>query len=133
MNEIELKTKIEGLEKAVKEYKDSSETYMLELEKAQQELKDYNKPELTSSQLADIEEAITKGVENFDFSDSENYDKEFGIDYDGRVTLESLEFRNHYELHDMIATKVFTLFKEIKEDEPTADQINNATYVEKVI
>ena len=133
MNEIELKTKIEGLEKAVKEHKDSSETYMLELEKTQQELKDYNKPELTSSQLADIEEAITKGVENFDFSDSENYDKEFGIDYDGRVTLESLEFRNHYELHDMIATKVFTLFKEIKEDEPTADQINNATYVEKVI
>jgi len=133
MNEIELKTKIEGLEKAVKEYKDSSETYMLELEKAQQELKDYNKPELTSSQLADIEEAITKGVENFDFSDSENYDKEFGIDYDGRVTLESLEFRNHYELHDMIATRVFTLFKEIEEDEPTADQINNATYVEKVI
>jgi len=133
MNEIELKTKIEGLEKAVKEYKDSSETYMLELEKAQQELKDYNKPELTSSQLADIEEAIIKGVENFDFSDSENYDKEFGIDYDGRVTLESLEFRNHYELHDMIATRVFTLFKEIEEDEPTADQINNATYVEKVI
>ena len=133
MNEIELKTKIEGLEKAVKEYKDSSETYMLELEKAQQELKDYNKPELTSSQLADIEEAITKGVENFDFSDSENYDKEFGIDYDGRVTLESLEFRNHYELASMIVEKVSELFKEIEEDEPTADQINNATYVEKVI
>ena len=133
MNEIELKTKIEGLEKAVKEYKDSSETYMLELEKAQQELKDYNKPELTSSQLADIEEAITKGVENFDFSDSENYDKEFGIDYDGRVTLESLEFQNHYELASMIVEKVSELFKEIEEDEPTADQINNATYVEKVI
>ena len=117
MNEIELKTKIEGLEKAVKEHEDFTGTYKSQLEKTQQELKDYNKPELTSSQLADIEEAITKGVENFDFSDSENYDKEFGIDYDGRVTLESLEFRNHYELHDMIATRVFTLFKEIEEDE----------------
>jgi len=133
MNEIELKTKIEGLEKAVKEYKDSSETYMLELEKAQQELKDYNKPELTSSQMGDIEDAVSKGVEKFDFSDEGNYEKEFGIDYDGRVTLESLEFQNHYELASMIVEKVSELFKEIEEDEPTADQINNATYVEKVI
>ena len=117
MNEIELKTKIEGLEKAVKEYKDSSETYMLELEKAQQELKDYNKPELTSSQMGDIEDAISKGVEKFDFSDEGNYEKEFGIDYDGRVTLESLEFQNHYELASMIVEKVSELFKEIEEDE----------------
>ena len=133
MNEIELKTKIEGLEKAIHEHKADANRYEDQLKQTQQELKDYNKPELTSSQLADIEEAITKGVEKFDFSDEGNYEKEFGIDYDGRVTLESLEFRNHYELHDMIATRVFTLFKEIEEDEPTADQINNATYVEKVI
>ena len=117
MNEMDLKTKIEGLEKAVKEYKDSSETYMLELEKAQQELKDYNKPELTSSQMGDIEDAVSKGVEKFDFSDEGNYEKEFGIDYDGRVTLESLEFQNHYELASMIVEKVSELFKEIEEDE----------------
>jgi len=96
MNEIELKTKIEGLEKAVKEYKDSSETYMLELEKAQQELKDYNKPELTSSQMGDIEDAVSKGVEKFDFSDEGNYEN---------------------ELASMIVEKVSELFKEIEEDE----------------
>ena len=67
--------------------------------------------------MGDIEDAVSKGVEKFDFSDEGNYEKEFGIDYDGKVTLESLEFRNHYELHDMIATRVFTLFKEIEEDE----------------
>ena len=114
MNELDLKTKIEGLEKAVKEYKDSSETYMLELEKTQQELKDYNKPELTSSQMGDIEDAISKGVEKFDFSDEGNYEKEFGIDYDGRITLESLEFQNHYELAEMIVKEISKLFKEIR-------------------
>ena len=117
MNEIELKTKIEGLEKAIKEHKDFAGNFESTLEKTQQELKDYNKPELTSSQMGDIEEAVSKGVEKFDFSDEGNYEKEFGIDYDGRVTLESLEFQNHYELAEMIVEKVCKLFKEIEEDE----------------
>ena len=117
MNEIELKTKIEGLEKAVKEHEDFTGTYKSQLEKAQQELKDYNKVELTSAQLDDIQCAIEEGIENFNFSDSGNYEKEFGIDYDGRVTLESLEFQNHYELASMIVEKVSELFKEIEEDE----------------
>ena len=90
MNEMDLKTKIEGLEKAITEHKDFSTTYEDQLKKAQQELKDYNKPELTGSQLDDIYEAVENAVSNFDFSDSDNYEKEFGIDYDGRVTLESL-------------------------------------------
>ena len=68
MNEMDLKTKIEGLEKAITEHKDFSATYEDQLKKAQQELKDYNKPELTSSQMDDIYEAIETGVENFDFS-----------------------------------------------------------------
>ena len=112
MNEIELKTKIEGLEKAVKEHKDSSETYMLELEKAQQELKDYNKPELTSSQMGDIEEAIEKAVGQFDFSDTDNYEIDYGIDYDSRITCESHEFIDSSNLVQMIADKVCRLFKE---------------------
>jgi hypothetical protein len=117
MNEIELKTKIEGLEKAVKEHKDSSETYMLELEKAQQELKDYNKPELTSSQMGDIEEAIEKAVGQFDFSDTDNYEIDYGIDYDSRITCESHEFINSSDLVQMIVDKVCKLFKEIEENE----------------
>ena len=112
MNEMDLKTKIEGLEKAVKEHEDFTGTYKSQLEKAQQELKDYNKVELTSAQLDDIQEAIEAGIEKFNFSDSENYDKEFGIDYDGRVTLESLELSDTYELTETIVKKVHSLFKE---------------------
>ena len=60
MNEMELKTKIEGLEKAIKEHDDFSQVYQSDLAKYEQELKDYNKPELTSSQMGDIEDAISK-------------------------------------------------------------------------
>ena len=106
MNEIDLTTKIEGLKKAIAEHKDFTGTYESQLAKCEQELKDYNKPELTSSQMGDIEDAVSKGVEKFDFSDDGNYEKEFGINYDGKVTLESLEFQNHYELAEMIVEKV---------------------------
>ena len=54
MNEIDLKLKIEGLEKVIKEQQDSANSYKLELEKAQKELADYNKPELTTFQLGAI-------------------------------------------------------------------------------
>ena len=112
MNEIDLLTKIEGLEKAIKEHKDFSTTYEDQLKETQQELKDYNKPELTPSQMDDIFEAIETGIENFDFSDTDNFEIEYGIDYDGRVNCESHEFRNHDDLARIIAEKVCNLFKE---------------------
>ena len=135
MNELDLQTKIEGLKKAIAEHKDFAGTYESSLAKAEQELKDLGKPELTPSQLDDIYEAVERGVSNFDFSDSDNYDKEFGIDYDGRVHFENIELNNTTDLVEMIVEKVSKLFVEAEcpEDEPTADQINNATHVEKII
>jgi len=133
MNEMDLKTKIEGLEKAITEHKDFSTTYEGQLKKAQQELKDYNKPELTPSQMDDIYEAIENAVSNFDFSDSDNYEKEFGIDYDGRVTIESLELTSTTELVEAVVEKVCNLFKEADCPEDDNSQVNNATHVEKII
>ena len=117
MNEIDLTTKIEGLKKAIAEHKDFAGNYESDLAKVEQELKDYNKPELTESQLDDVYEAIEKAVSNFDFSDSDNYEKEFGIDYDGRVTLESLELTSTTELVEAVVEKVCRLFKEVPSNE----------------
>ena len=89
MNEMDLKTKIEGLKKAIEEHKGSATTYESELKTVEQELKDYNKVELTSSQLDDIQCAIEEGIENFNFSDNDNYSIEYGIDYDGKVYCET--------------------------------------------
>jgi len=123
MNEIDLKTKIEGLKKAIAEHKDFTGTYESQLKETEQELKDYNKVELTPMQLDDIQEAIEEGIENFNFSDSDNYDKEFGIDYDGRVTLDSLELSDTYELTKKIVEKVHSLFKEADAPEDTPEKV----------
>ena len=87
MNEIDLKTKIEGLEKAIKEHEDFAGNFKDSLKQTQKELKDYNKVELTPMVFDDIYEAIEDAVNQYDFSDTENFDVEYGIDYDGRVNL----------------------------------------------
>ena len=112
MNEIDLKTKIEGLKKAIAEHKDFTGNFEDELKRTEQELKDYSKVELTPAQLDDIQEAIEEGIENFDFSNSDNYEIEYGIDYDGRVHCESLNLNDTYELTEKIVKKVHKLFKE---------------------
>jgi len=130
---MDLKTKIEGLEKAIKEHKDFAGNFENTLEKTKQELKDYNKPELTPSQMDDIYEAVESAVNQYDFSDTENFDVEYGIDYDGRVTLESHELSDSSGLIDAISEKVYRLFKEADCPEDDNSQVNTHTVAEKII
>ena len=123
MNEMDLKTKIEGLEKAIKEHKDFASTYESQLTTTKQELVDLHKPELTTKQMEAIERAIEQAVSQFDFTDTENFEIDYSLDYDGRVQCESHEFINDYDLVQMIVDKVCNLFKEI-EDEPTNEDLN---------
>ena len=131
MNELDLKTKIEGLEKAIAEHKDFMQVYEGNLKDTQKELKDYNKVELTPMVFDDIYEAIEDAVNQYDFSDTENFDVEYGIDYDGRVNLESHELNDSRGLVDAISEKVYSLFKEA--DAPEDDQVNTQTVAEKII
>ena len=126
MNQKDLELKIAGLEKAIKEHDDFSATYQNDLKATQKQLDDYNKPELTPKQLDDIQEAVEKAVENYSFSDCDNYEVEFSLDYDGRVQLESIDLQDTYQLVEMIVDKVHNLFKEADcpEDEPTNEDLN---------
>ena len=82
------------------------------LEKVEKQLKDYNKIALPPIVFDEIYEAIESGVDRFDFSDTDNFDIEYGIEYDGRVHCESHEFRNSQDLVEMIVEKVSKLFVE---------------------
>jgi hypothetical protein len=119
-------TKVEELEKAVLMLEEQvqmnkvmSETYQEDLTKAKKDLADINKPELTASQLDNIDDAIEKAVNEYDFSDTDNYDIEYGIDYDCKVHCESLELCNHTDLVEMIVKEVSKLFVEAKELDTT--------------
>jgi len=119
-------TKTEELEKAVLMLEERVETnktmnkgYEADLIKAKKDLADINKPELTAAQLDLVWMAIESGVNSYDFSDSDNFDKEFGIDYDGKVTLESFDINNSQELVESISEEVSKLFAEAEELDTT--------------
>ena len=128
-------TKVEELEKAVlmleeqvATNKTMSESYQQELEIAKKALADFNKPELTPSQMDDIYEAIESGVDKFDFSDTDNFEIEYGINYDGKVNCDHHEFRNSEDLVEMIVDKVSRLFVEAEcpEELDTTEADNHA-------
>ena len=109
----ELEQAIVMHEEALESSKHSVIADTQDLEQAKKDLASFNKPELTGSQLDDIQEAVEKAIGNYDFSDADNYEKEFELDYDGRVQLSSLEFNEAHELTEAIVEKVQKLFVEI--------------------
>jgi hypothetical protein len=133
MNEMDLLTKIEGLEKAIAEHKDFATNYESTLKQTKQELVDLNKPELTPSQIDDIHSAVEKAVEGFDFSNTDNYEFEFGMEYDGKVYVESVDLQCAYELTEQIVNNVCNLFKEANCPEDDNSQVNTQTVAEKII
>tara|TARA_R100000654_G_scaffold39163_1_gene64915 strand:- start:305 stop:712 length:408 start_codon:yes stop_codon:yes gene_type:complete len=135
MNEMDLLTKIEGLEKAIKEHVEQADQYKTTLADTKQQLVDYNKPEITPMMMDGIHDAVEKAVEGFDFSNTDNYEFEYGMEYDGKVYCESVGLQCAYELTEQIVNNVFKLFKEAEcpEDEPTADQLNTQTVENKII
>ena len=125
MNEIDLTTKIEGLKKAIAEHNDFAGTYTSDLAKAEQQLKDLGKIALPPVVFDDIYEAVDRAVCNYDFSDSDNYNLEYGIEYDGKVYAESIELQHNSDLIEEIVRQVSLIFTEMDcpEDEPTANEI----------
>jgi len=115
----ELEKRVLTLEELCEQDIQDSAGNLDELAQAKKELKDFNKPELTSLQFDNLYEAVEKGVSNFDFSDEDNYDKEFELDYDGRVQLSNFDFTNQQELVEMIVHIVNELFVEAEELDTT--------------
>ena len=128
MNSIDLETKIEGLEKAIAEHNDFAGTYTSDLAKAEQQLKDLGKIALPPVVFDDIYEAIEEGISDFDWSDTDNYNIEYGIEYDGKVHCENFELSHSNDLVEMIVKKVSRVFTEMDcpEELDTTEADNHA-------
>ena len=130
----ELEQKIQMLEQKVVSNTSEMVSVQADLKIAQKQLEDINKPEITPLQFDLIQDAIERGVDNFDFSDTDNFDIEYGIEYDGRVHCESHDLNETHELIEKITEQVHRLFTEAEcPEEDDNSQLNNVTHVEKVI
>ena len=129
MNKIDLEVKIESLRTMILDSQQQTSNYTGQLTEIEKQLKDLGKIALPPIMFDDIYEAIEKGVGEFDWSDTNNYEIEYGIDYDGRVNCESFDLENSRGLVEMIVKEVSKLFTEMNapEDEPTAEEFLNTT------
>ena len=125
MKKEELELKISGLEKAIATCQDETSGYEDSLKATQKQLQDINKIALPPSVLDEISDAIERGINEFDFNDTNNYDMEFSIGYDNRIELDSLYLTHSDDLEGMIMDRISEIFTEAEcpEDEPTANEI----------
>tara|TARA_R100000655_G_scaffold100410_1_gene144838 strand:- start:461 stop:859 length:399 start_codon:yes stop_codon:yes gene_type:complete len=112
MDKEQLETNLAALELLQNETNDKLTDYKAQIVQVKRDIEDLNKPELTPMQLDGVYEAIESTINDFDFDDTNNYNIEYELDYDGRVNAQSLEFQNSYELVEKIVEKVTRLFKE---------------------
>ena len=108
----ELESTIVRLEEAIEANNTDTRCFEADLKIAKRKLEDINKPELTPLQFDLIQEAVEEGVGSFSFDESDNYDKEFGLEYEGKVYLESIDLTCTHELVEMITEQVHKLFTE---------------------
>ena len=133
MTKEQLETNLAALKLLHSETNDKLESFKQQVQDTEKKLEDINKPELTPLYFDKIQEAIEEGVGNFSFDDDGNYEKEFGMEYDGKVYLESIDLTDTYELVEKIVEQVHKLFTEAECPEDDNSQVNNATHVEKII
>ena len=128
MNKQELETNKAALELLLSENGDKCIDYKAQIAQIDKDLKDLGKIALPPVVFDDIYEAVEKSVGEFDFSDQDNYNTEFELDYDNKVTLSELELCNHQDLVEMIVEKVHKLFVETEELDTT--EVDNHKPVE---
>jgi hypothetical protein len=122
MTKVELEVKIEALQKLLGEKVTEQTTYQNQINDLEKQLKDINKPKLTPLQFDELRDAIETGIGSYDFSDTDCYSIDYGIDYDGRVHCESFDFDNADDLAHEIYEQVARLFAEADEDNNQENQ-----------
>jgi len=133
MNKEQLETNMAALKLLQSETNDKVRSYEQQIAELEKKIEDVNKPEITPMMIDNIHSAVEKAVEGFDFTNNDNYEFEFGMEYDGKVYVESVDLQCAYELTENIVDKVCNLFKEADCPEDDNSQVNTQTVAEKII
>ena len=112
MTKEELQVKIGTIESMIADANTEATKYGEQLADLKKQHADLNKAKLTPLQFDELHDTITDAVGQFDFDDTDNYSLDFHIDYDNRISIESMCFQNADELVREIYNNVSELFAE---------------------
>ena len=126
MNKEELTKEIEKLKVSLEAHEEQVKDLNHDLKIATQRLEDCDKPKLTNKQFAELHRVIETSVENFDFNQTDNYNAEFGLEYDSKVYLDNIEFECQDDLASQIISNVESLFgvADESDDEDASTEVN---------
>jgi hypothetical protein len=110
MNKDELNKEIAKLKLALESHTDQVKDLQHDLDIANKNLADIDKPKLTPSQFSSLHNAIENAIDGFNFNEPEAYQTEYGIDYDGKLYIDSIEFDGMDNLADDIIQAVEKMF-----------------------
>mgnify|MGYP003668233713 CR=1 FL=1 len=118
MTKEELERKVRELTASITTFNNDADLLKKDLADAHQRLAVIGRPRITRDQMTEIQDAIYTVVNNVDFTDCNNYDMDFEIDYDNRIAVSSMEFNNSDEIADDLCSEIGSLFNVIEtEDE----------------
>ena len=127
------KDNVELIEATVKGLQDKIGHLNMELKDKQKELEDAGKPVISSTVMNVVNDAINEAIENYNFDNTDQYELDFSLDYDGKVQAETINLTDTYELMEAIVTKVEKQFNIIEELDTTEPDNHKVTHVEKII
>ena len=133
MDKEQLETNLAALKLLENETNDKLTDYKSQVSLIEKELEDINKPELTPAQMDNVYIAVEQAVDEFDFTDTGNFEIDYSLDYDGRVQCETHDFCNSTDLVELICNEVTKLFKEANCTEDDNSQLNTQTVAKKII
>ena len=110
MNKDILNQEIQKLKVSLEAHEEQVKDLSHDLKIATQRLVDCDKPKLTESQFSSIHEVIETAISDFNFNEPEGYQLEYGIDYDGKVYADSIEFDGMDTLAEDVIQAVEKLF-----------------------
>ena len=119
MNKTELELQAKELSSSLQAMEVEQTRLKNQLVSTTERLESINKPIIDGSVVEAIREAVLNAISNFDFDDTNNFDYEFGIDYNNQLTLDNLDFGNTDDLQEQICDSIEDLFNvvEKKNDE----------------
>tara|TARA_R110001599_G_scaffold202075_1_gene398886 strand:- start:295 stop:648 length:354 start_codon:yes stop_codon:yes gene_type:complete len=110
MTKAELKNKVNELELTLNSLELNAKTVKDDLVEANNKLESINKPEISAYNVDQIRETVDAIMRQYSFDDTDNYEYDFEIDYDGRLNLSNIDLENKDELAEAICDGIEDLF-----------------------
>ena len=101
----------ELLEATIKGLQEKIEGLNVDLITKQKELQDVNKPEISGEMYDEIYGLVEEGVNDFDFSDADNYEFTPEFDYDNKVVIGDINIHDTSYIVESIMDEINKNYK----------------------